>query len=154
MEIGVGARGERPVARSSQKAHASVGVCVCSVRVGSLQGCHSVQATGGGRPEEETLEIFPSSLKIFPYICANISFLGCHGQPAPAPVSGRRDPQTFGSQAGTPPPQLLLLSLALQFNRPPFKFRGGGGPARSALQLRGLVGLLGPAPLRNPACHW
>lgn len=76
----------------------------------------------GGKPEEETLEIFPSSLKTFSYSCANISSFSA------ATGSGRRlhslegeVAQTSGSQARTPPPRLLLLSLALQHLRPPFK---------------------------------
>lgn len=70
-------------------------------------------------------EIGDTSLPLkdfFLHLCQYQLFLGRHGQPAPAPLSGKRGPQTSGSQAGTPPPRLLLLSLALQLSRPPFKF--------------------------------
>lgn len=82
----------------------------------------------------------------FLHLCQYQLFLGRHGQPAPAPLSGRRGPQTSGSQAGTPPPGCCFSPWRYSSAARPLNFRGGEGPARSALQLRGLVGLLGPAP--------
>lgn len=110
---------------------------------------------GGGKPEKEALEIFPSSLKTFSYTCANISSFS-------AATGNRRRFHSLEGEVPRPPalrpapclPGCCFSPWRYSSAARPLNFRGGGSPARSALQLRGLIGLLGPAPPRNPACHW
>lgn len=128
MEIGGGAggrgRGEEGrwpgVHRRLTPAFEGAG---CSVRVGSLGGgAIPYRQRGWEAREGGTGDISLLLKDFFLHLCQYQLFLGRHGQQAPVPLPGRRGPQTSGSQAGTLPPRLLLLSLALQLSRPPFKF--------------------------------
>lgn len=121
MEIGGGAGGERPVARSSQRVSRQ-GWGGCSVRVGSLQGCHSVQATRVGSQRRRLWRYFPPPLRLFPKLVP-ISALS---RPPRATGAGstlwkERSPDLRLS-GRHPASGLLRLSLALRLCRPPFKF--------------------------------
>lgn len=94
-------------------------------------------------------------LKTFSYTCANISSFS-------AATGNRRRLHSLEREVPRPPalrpaprlPSCCFSPWRYSSAARPLNFRGGGAAARSALQLRGFVGLLGPAPPRNPACHW
>lgn len=94
----------------------------CSVRVGSLQGCHSVQETRVGSQRRRLWRYFPPPLRLFPKLVP-ISALS---RPPRATGAGstlwkERSPDLRLS-GRHPASGLLRLSLALRLCRPPFKF--------------------------------
>lgn len=98
------------------------GVRLCSVGWAVFRGAIPYRQRGWKAREGGIGEISLLLKDFFLHLCQYQLFLGRHGQQAPAPLSGRRGPQTSGSRARTPLPRLVLLSLALQLSSPPFKF--------------------------------
>lgn len=66
MEIGVELEEKGRWPGVHRGSHAKVGGALCSVRVGSLQGCHSVQATRVGSQRRRHWRYFPPPLRLFP----------------------------------------------------------------------------------------
>lgn len=143
--------GERPVARSSQKAHDNVWGMGWAV----FRGTITYRKRGWEAREGDIGDISLLLKDFFLLLCQYQLFLGRHGQRATAPLSGRRGfPDLRLSGPHPASPAAAFSPWLYSSSARPLNFRGGGGPARSAMQLRGLVGLLGSAPPRNPACHW